>query len=488
MSVHLFDGSIAGNPAESLLLEALTVRLIEDSERERFDEELVTKHYLKNAHAVGRVLRYVAEYRGQWVALVVFNSPAFHIKLRDQWLHWPARQVKERRHLIAQNSRFLVLGAPGQWPNLASRVLKLVCERLPQDWRQHFGYAVRVAETFVDPQRFRGTCYKAAGWQQLGPTQGYERDWQDFYTDTRHPKQLWVRPLGENALAQVRAPELAPELADPQGPLPPACPVDTARLDSLWECFHKRMTDPRDPHGVRHKLAGVLAIIALGVAAGCKGPHAIAEFAHSLNHGQRRRLRCRPRRDRPREYDVPCERTFRRLLEKVDSEPLKDVLASWMQAEDGAPLQVVHVDGKVVKNAQPAPPRSPAQQAEAASVEPSEIPAELQKPKADKALMLVNFQTTQQRLVDQVAVPQDTNEEAAVAAHLPKMDLAGVCLTADAAHTTKANCRQLTQGNGAEFFLFLKANQPTALAKAEQLLPGTLPPSGQHAGQGPRTH
>jgi hypothetical protein len=102
--------------------------------------------------------------------------------------------------------------------------------------------------------------------------------------------------------------------------------------------------------------------------------------------------------------------------------------------------------------------------------------------------MLVNFHTTAQCLVDQVAVPQDTNEEAAVAVHLPKMDLAGVCLTADAAHTTKANCRQLTQGNGAEFFLCLKANQPLALAKAEQLLPGALPPSGQHSGQGPRTH
>jgi len=111
-----------------------------------------------------------------------------------------------------------------------------------------------------------------------------------------------------------------------------------------------------------------------------------------------------------------------------------------------------------------------------ASPEPCEIPPELQKPKADKALMLINFQTTEQRLVDQVAVPRDTNEEAALATHLPKMDLAGVCLTADAAHTTKANCRQLTQNNGAEFLLFLKANQPLALAKAEQLLPGKLPP------------
>jgi hypothetical protein len=248
------------------------------------------------------------------------------------------------------------------------------------------------------------------------------------------------------------------------------------------------MTDPRDPRGVRHKLASFLALIALAVAAGCKGPHAMAEFAHSLNHGQRRRLRCRPRRGHPREYDVPSERTFRRLLEQVDSEQLKDVLARWMQAEDPAPLQVLHVDGKVLKNAQPAPARSPAQQAEAAGAEPCEVPVQLQKPKADKALMLVNFQTTEQRLVDQVAVPQDTNEEATVAAHLPKMDLAGVCLTADAAHTTKANCRQLTQGNGAEFFLFLKANQPLALAKAEQLLPGALPPSGHDGGQGPRTH
>jgi hypothetical protein len=119
---------------------------------------------------------------------------------------------------------------------------------------------------------------------------------------------------------------------------------------------------------------------------------------------------------------------------------------------------------------------------------PCEIPVELQKPKADKALTLIDFQTSKQRLVDQLAVPQDTNEEATLAAHLPKMDLAGVCLTADAAHTTKANCRQITQGNGGDYFLSLKANQPLALAKAEQLLPGALPPSGQHAGQRARTH
>jgi Druantia protein DruA/DDE_Tnp_1-associated len=488
MSVHLYDCAIAGAPTETQLQQSVSLRLIEDSERERFDEELSTKHYLKSAEAVGRVLRYVAEYEGQWVALLVFSSPAFHIKLRDQWLHWTPAQVPERRHLIAQNSRFLVLAASSRWPNLASWVLKLAAQRLSQDWQQHFGHPVLAMETFVDPQRFQGTCYKAAGWQQLGPTQGYERDWRDFYTDTQHPKQLWVRALGQEALAQLRAPELPAALADPQRPGPPACPVATQRLGSLWELFHKQMTEPRHRRGIRHKLAGLLTLMALAVAAGCKGPHAIAEFARSLTHPQRRRLRCRPRKGRCREYDVPCERTFRRMLEKVDSDQLKNVVVQWMAAEDPTRPSQVHVDGKTLKNAQPAPARSPEQQAQAVAQEPSEVPPQDQKPKADKALVLVNFQTTDQRLIDQIAVPRDTNEEAAVAAHLPKMDLVGTCISADAAHTVKANCRQITQFNGAEFFLFLKANQPTALAKAGQLLPGNFPPSGPDARQGPRAH
>ena len=100
-----------------------------------------------------------------------------------------------------------MLAAPGQWPNLASRVLKLACECLSADWQGRFGCPVLVAETFVDPQRFRGTCYKSAGWEQSGETQGYGRDWQDFYPDTRQPKQLWVRPLGMGDWDQARAVE-----------------------------------------------------------------------------------------------------------------------------------------------------------------------------------------------------------------------------------------------------------------------------------------
>jgi hypothetical protein len=488
MSIHLADSLAGGLPPEPRLLSAVTVRLIAESERARFDEFLETEHYLKNPAAVGQVLRYAAEYEGRWVALLMFSSAALHLKPRDRWLQWAARQVPARRHLLAQNSRFLVLASAGRWPNLASRVLKLVCGRLALDWQEHFGHPVLAVETFVDPQRFKGTCYKAAGWQLLGPTQGFGRSWQDFYTDTQHPKELWVRALSPEALAQLRSPELPPALTNPAGPPPPPCPVPTAQLDSLWECFRSHMTDPRKPKGLRHQLASFLTLVALAVAAGCQGPHAIAQFAQSLNHGQRRHVRCRPRAGRPAQYDVPSERTFRRLLKEIDPEQLKTVLTEWMESADAAVLAVVHFDGKVIKNADPAPARPQAPGTpEPPAPEPSEIPLGLQKPKADQALTLVNFMTSNQRLIEQIAVPADTNEEAAVAAHLPAMDLAGVCLTADAAHTTKANCRQVTQNNGADYLFFLKGNQPLALAKAEQLLPGAFPPSEHHGGQRPRT-
>ena len=484
MSVHLLNQIPAQLPQERRLLKEVRLRLIEEDERARFDQLLEAEHYLKNANAVGAVLRYVAEYRGQWLALLVFSSPAFHLKPRDRWLHWPPTEVPHRRHLLAQNARFLVLAAAGRWPNLASRVLKLACARLSEDWQERFGHPVLAVETFVDPQRFRGTCYRAAGWQRLGATQGSQRAWQDFYTDTEHPKELWAKALSRRALEELRAPQLSEGLRHPDfRPPPPPCPVETEELDSLWECFRDQMTDPRKPKGKRHPLATILVLAALAVAAGCKGPHAMAEFAHSLNHGQRRRLRCRPRQGARRQFDVPGERTFRRLLARVDAEKLTAVLVQWMARQNPERPAVVHLDGKVVKNAAPAATRS----SEPAAFE-SEIALEDQKPKADQALTLVNFVTGQQQLIDQVAVPRDTNEEAAVAAHWPQMDLAGVCVTSDAAHTVKANARQLTQGNGADYLMILKGNQPHAFAKAQQLLPGSFPPSGPDAGQGPRTH
>jgi hypothetical protein len=483
MSICYADHKDEDLPIESRLLDEVVVRLVaNDAEQQRHDELLEREHYLRNAKAVGRVLRYIAEYRGQWVAVLTFCSAALHLKPRDRFLEWPARQVKERRHLIAQNSRFLVLPATGRWPNLASRVLKLTCARLPQDWQEAFGHPVLLAETFVDPQRFKGTCYQAANWEALGRTRGFARRGQDYYLDTRHPKELWVRPLGRGALRQLRSSELAEGLGEGGHSLPPPVPVPTARLSSLGSFTRRRVRDPRDPHGVRHSIASVVAVATLAVTAGCQGPHAITEFAKSLNHGQRRRLGCRPTPGARRQFDVPCERTFSRVLAQIDSDELRQGFSDWMASLDPKPLEVLHLDGKVLRNADPAPARLAQDPALAEAAAALDTPADQQKPKAEKALTLVNFQTPEQRLIDQIAVPQDTNEEAAVAAHLPKMDLTGVLVIADAAHTTKAKCRRLPQEQGADYLLFLKGNQPHAHAKAQQLLSGDFPPSGSVAG------
>jgi len=467
-------------PQESRLLQDVTIRLIEPEEGLRYDQLIEQNHYLHNANVIGRVLRYVAEYRGQWVGLLTFCSAALHLKPRDQFLNWSSREVSERRHLIAQNSRFLILPSIARWPNLASRILKLVCERLPWDWKEHFGHPVLLAETFVDPQRFRGTCYKAAGWQPLGRTKGFQRHGQDFYIDTKHPKELWVRALGKDGLQQLREAQLPSELQGDRRPLPPLPSVSTSQMESLWDFVREHLADPRSPRGVRYSMATLICICTLGVAAGCQGPHAIAEFAESLNHGQRRRLRCPARRGTRRQYEIPCQRTFHRILQRIDSDQLRQAYSMWMESMDPSVLKTLHLDGKVIKNATPAPPRLKKDTALVAAAAMVDTPEEKQKPKADKALMLVNFQTPNQRLIDQIAVPRDTNEEAAVAAHLPKMDLGGVTLIADAAHTVKANCHQLTQNQGADYIFFLKGNQPNSFAKAKQLLSSDIPPSGSN--------
>lgn len=171
-------------------LPALELRLIEAPERPRFDQLLCERHYLHNATLVGETLRYVAVAPdGRWLALLAWSSPARHLRPRDRWIGWSEPHRAARLRLVAQNSRFLLLTERAHYPNLASHLLARCTRRLADDWRATHGHAVLVAESFVDPDRYAGTCYKAAGWIPLGPTGGFARDHRDFYLDLEHPKR-----------------------------------------------------------------------------------------------------------------------------------------------------------------------------------------------------------------------------------------------------------------------------------------------------------
>ncbi len=124
------------DPAEAAVLDQVIVRRIEPAEQDRWDELVSQRHYLQNANLVGERLCYVAEHQGQWLALLGWSAAAYHIRARDQWIGWNDNQRRGRLPLLANNARFCLLTAPGQYPNLASRVLAINQARLYSDWQE----------------------------------------------------------------------------------------------------------------------------------------------------------------------------------------------------------------------------------------------------------------------------------------------------------------------------------------------------------------
>jgi SRSO17 transposase len=120
---------------------------------------------------LGHRLKYLALLEGRPVAALAFSAPARILRVRDQWIGWSPAQRQAHLDRVVNNSRFLIL----PWvavKNLASQVLARTLARLPQEWEARFGIRPWLVETFVDPRRFTGTCYRAANWQWLGQTFG----------------------------------------------------------------------------------------------------------------------------------------------------------------------------------------------------------------------------------------------------------------------------------------------------------------------------
>jgi hypothetical protein len=325
---------------------------------------------------------------------------------------------------------------------------------LPDDWRAAFGHPVLVAESFVEPEHFVGTCYKAAGWHCLGPTGGLARDDRDFYRDLDAPKQLWVRPLHPQALSWLRAQALPPHLAAPLPETPPRCPYQSAQLDPLWQRFHDRLTDPRARRGKRHLLATIFAIAALATLAGEKGPKGFARFAALLTQPQRRHLRCRPDKHTGR-LDVPSEPTFRRAFKRGDRVEFHTVLADRLAAHDPETLTAIAVDGKTVKGSRQADGR----------------PVHL----------MSAVTPTTQRLLNQIPIAEKSNEIPAFRPLLEPLPLQGVVVTADAEHCQRAHAQFLVYPKGADYLFLAKGNQPSLESLAQSKLSGAFPPCGRDA-------
>jgi len=189
------------------------VRLICAGERVEWDTLMRAHHYLGLTAMVGRSLRYVAEVDGRWLALLGWASPALKCASRDAWIGWPPTLQWQRLALIANNSRFLIL--PGvRVKNLASRILGLNLARLSQDWLDMHGHRLLLAETFIDPARFAGTCYRAANWTELGSTRGNAQVQHDLHRARYAQTHLGVpfAPPGATDPVQRRSTPAAPPI------------------------------------------------------------------------------------------------------------------------------------------------------------------------------------------------------------------------------------------------------------------------------------
>jgi len=332
------------------VLEHVTVRRIDSQEEcTRFSKLIETEHYLHSSAVAGKVIRHVAEYEGEWVGLICWSAAAYHLKGRDEWIGWSDDQRRSRLGLLAANSRFLLRVKPAEIPNLATRVMKLSTERLDQDWQQVHGHGIVMVETFVNPEFYQGTCYKAGNWTELGYTAGYRRKGRDYYEEHARPKQLFVRKLRRDALKVLKAEELPAAYLAGQIEPKPLCRIKVPELASLFELFNT-MEDHRRKAGRRYPLACILSICAAAVLSGARDYQAIADFANGLSKQQRRRLRCW-RNPHTGKYEVPTKTTFWNVLSRIDPVQLDVRLGQWLCALKGAETDALAIDGKTIKGA-----------------------------------------------------------------------------------------------------------------------------------------
>jgi hypothetical protein len=446
-------------PDEQALLDQLQIRLIEPEDLPRFHGLLRRLHYLGSLKPVGERLYYVAtDARGDWVGLLVFNGAAKHLKLREKWIGWTSAQARRRRSLVVNNSRFLLVPHK-RVPNLGSKVLGMVLNRLSDDWQTRYGHRVLVVESFVDPEQFCGTVYTANGWEELGQTDGWGRQRRDYYVKHDKPKGLFVRELCRNARRSLQAEHLKADLALVEAKVPPRCSMRVKEIESIAQQF-KAVPEYRSRCG-SYPLWSLLTLVLLAVL--CEAPRGqkdLQKFARGFSRGQRRALGIR--KNPQGKYPTPHQSTFCRFFQKVDARKVEEAILSIQEQVRGkAPKEdLVVFDGKEPKHG------------------------------GGQAVLSAVTVPSQFYLGSAIVEKKKTNEIPVARQLFPRLDLEGRLVSLDALHTQDETGRDLVLEHGADYLLTVKDNQATVHRNIEQMIQAPeadFPPSGAHPNPSPHS-
>jgi len=322
-------------------LDRIAVRPVHVNEEERFQRLMQMHHYLGSLPKIGESVWYVAEGNEEWVALLCFSAASLKCAARDQWIGWSYRHQYDRLHLLANNSRFLILP---QWhhPNLASRVLSLCRKRLCSDWLQRYNHPLLLLETFVDPTRFAGTIYKADNWHIAGLTKGFRRTSVGYSSCDHTSKMVFVRPLQSNAQTLLSQPILNEIYRHGKTNL-----MLTAKQMKTIPSIFQGIPDPRRGQGRKHSLPTIMSLAVAATLCGRSGYKEIHEYACSLGQKALQHFRCRVENDK---RVVPSLYVIRNLMVRVDPQLLDNALQQWnaLYVIDDESLAI---DGKTMRNA-----------------------------------------------------------------------------------------------------------------------------------------
>ena len=409
-------------------LAEVSVRPVTDrAESARWDALMSRHHYLGFRGLVGGGVRQVAELPdGTWLALLGWHAGSFKVGVRDRLIGWTREQQFRRLRLVANNTRFLVLPG-GRVPNLASRVLGLSLRRLSRDMEAQTGHPVLLAETFVDPARFSGACYRAANWREIGRTRGYARVPGGGWRAHGEPKTVLVRELRASACAALRQPE--DDAAWGLVASPPR-PPEIARLRSLYE-FLRQVPEYRAARGIRHPLATVFSIALAAKLAGVRGVATIGEFAARLTQAQLAAVRAfwSPSRER---YVAPSRTSFHRVLSQVAPEVLDEALSRFIE-QNRSPHGAVAVDGKVTA-------------------------AEWMRGKDSERVLVAAVEHGSGLVCGQEACDGAGGEILGARALLRRLDIKDRVVTLDALHTQRKTAQRIAE-RGGFYLMTVKSNQ-----------------------------
>jgi hypothetical protein len=443
MTIESITGEL---PDEAL--RGLKLREWREEEVETYVGLLDRHHYLGSPHVRRRHLCQVACYEGKAVALIIWTTASAKLAGRESYVGWDSRTRQKRLGWLVQNNRFLLLPSKRP-PNLASRVLGLAVKALPDAWERRVGKRPLLAETFVDPEGYKGTCYHAAGWTNCGRTAGYARvSGRDFYQDNERPKNLWLKALSSDALDRLRDPSRLLPGEDPKARAPGAMPVKAKQAESLSQAL-RTVKDPRSRRGREYPLGAMLATAVLALCCGAKSVSDIFRFCQDLSSSQRRNLGFRSKPVAPRVVPPPGEGCWRKVLSMVDPEELTKALNGWLQVQSkqGTLPELLSIDGKVIGN--------------------------------NLATLVSLVDARDGSPVAQAAAPGNGQEHKLtdqLVKALPQRALEGKTVKGDALYSNKNLVREIVQERGGDVLVQLKANQKTTLEEVTRRLSHTAPP------------